>query len=435
MALLPFPLLATTAQEKAKLAPVKHIIVFYLENHSFDNMLGTFPGADGIANAGANALQTDANGDAYATLPPVMKDGKPDARFPANLPNKPFLITRYIAGGDLTEDPIHRFYQLREQVDSGKMDRFAAVSNAGGLTMGYYEDPQSPLWQYAKHYTLADHFFTGAMGGSMLNHFWLICACTPRYTNAPRQLFAVLDGNGHLTHDGALTPDGYAVNTIQPMTPPFDPKMGDPALRLPLQTLPTIGDRLNEKHINWAWYGGQWNDAVAGKVTHHFPYHHHPFAYFAPYSEGTPGRQKHLKDETDFVAAIHKGQLPAVSFFKPAPADDMHPGYSSLRADQDHVFSLVRAIEKSPLWANSLIIVTFDDAGGFWDHVVPPAGDRFGPGERVPTLVISPFAKRGFIDHTVYDTTSILKLIETKYTLKPLGERDAKAANLAQSLK
>jgi phospholipase C len=432
--LLPLSLQAAPATDKRKLDPVKHIIVFYLENHSFDNLFGTFPGADGIANAKNKTIQTDADDKPYDFLPQVEHNKQPDTRFPDKLPNKPFLITRYVPANALIGDPIHRFYQTQEQMNGGKMDKFALVSDAGALVMGYYHEKDSPLWQYAKRYTLADHFFVGAFGGSTLNHFWLICACTPRYEDAPDKLFSTLDDDGNLVHDGALTPDGFAVNTIQPMTPPFDPAVANPEMRLPLQTMPTIGDRLSAKHISWAWYGGGWKKAVAGKAADNFPYHHHPFAYFARYAEGTEERREHLKDETDFVAAITAGKLPPVSFFKPLAKDDMHPGYSKLHSAEEHVFGLIQKIEQSPLWNDSVIIVTFDDAGGFWDHVPPPKGDRFGPGERIPTLIISPFSRKGFVDHTVYDTTSILKLIETKFGLKPLGTRDAKAHDLTNAL-
>ena len=91
-------------------------------------------------------------------------------------------------------------------------------------------------------------------------------------------------------------------------------------------------------------------------------------------------------------------------------------------------------IEKSPLWKDSLIVVTYDENGGMWDHVAPPVVDKWGPGTRVPTLIISPFAKRGFVDHTQYDTTSILKLIETRYGLEPLATRDAAVADLTNAL-
>ena len=301
--------------------------------------------------------------------------------------------------------------------------------------MGHYGPQASQLWDYAKRYTLADHFFTGAFGGSMLNHFWLICACTPRYENAPAMLRAQLDDKGHLIKDAPLTPDGYAVNTIEPFNPPYLAKATDAARRLPPSALPTIGDRLSEKHIDWAWYSGGWSDADAGHPDKSFIHHHQPFVYFAAYGPGTQARRDHLKDESDFITAIDKGTLPPVSFYKPIGEYDLHPGYAQLQASEDHVFALVRKIEGSPLWKDSIVIVTFDDAGGWWDHVMPPKGDRFGPGERIPTLIISPFAKKGFIDHTFYDTTSILRLIETKYDLKPLGDRDAKAGDLTNALK
>jgi len=431
--LYPSVILATDEDDR-KLAPIKHIIVFYLENHSFDNLFGTFLNADGITNAGATAIQLDLNDKPYETLPAVMKDRKPDSRFPEKLANKPFLITQYVNSNEATGDLVHRFYQTLQQINHNAMNKFASISDAGGLVMGYYEEKNSPLWNYAKRYTLADHFFTAAFGGSMLNHFWFVCACTPRYKNAPKDLYATLDEQGNLMHDGILTPDGYVVNTIQPQNAPYDKRVTDRAHRLPPLTTPTIGERLDEKNISWAWYGGGWNETSDGKSAPSFIPHHHPFGYFANYAEGTKGRKEHLKDTVDFLTAINDGSLPAIAFYKPGMKVDTHPGYTSLKEGEDYVFSVIAQIEKSPLWKDSLIIVTFDEAGGFWDHVAPPKGDRFGPGLRVPTLIISPFAKREFIDHTTYDTTSILKLIEDKYHLKSLSDRDAKANNLLNAL-
>ncbi len=432
--LLPLSAYADEPKPRHELAGINHIIVFYLENHSFDNVFGTFPGADGFKGAGKKTIQTDENGKPYTFLPRVMEGKNPDRRFPDTLSNRPFPISRYVHASEKTGDLVHRFYQLQEQMDGGKMDKFSYMSDAGGLVMGYYDEKYSPLWRYAKNYTLADHFFTAAFGGSFINHLWLICACTPRYKDAPAEMRAKLDSKGRLVKDGALTPDGYAVNTIQPVNAPYDKKVGDAAKRLPVQAMPTIGDRLSGKNISWAWYSGGWNDADAGKPASSFIYHHQPFVYFRNYAPGTQARKEHLKDESDFVQAIENGTLPAVSFYKPDGIFDMHPGYTDLESGENHAFEIIRRIEQSPLWKDSLIIVTFDDAGGFFDHVAPPRGDRFGPGERVPAIIISPFAKRGYIDHTVYDTTSILKLIEVRYDLKPLGERDRKANNLINSL-
>jgi phospholipase C len=204
----------------------------------------------------------------------------------------------------------------------------------------------------------------------------------------------------------------------------------DLAKTLPVQSAPTIGDRLDEKGVDWAWYSGGWDAAVAGKPGPLFQFHHQPFAYFANYALGTPGAKAHLKDEVDFVDGIEKGKLPPVVFFKPSGEDNEHPGYASVLAGEYHTALLLRLIERSPLWQDSVVIVTYDENGGLWDHVAPPVVDRWGPGTRVPTLVISPFAKRGFIDHTIYDTTAILKLIETRFALAPLGTRDAASADM-----
>lgn len=415
---------------------IQHIVVIYLENHGFDNLYGLFPGADGLKQAENAAPQTDHSGKPYATLPLVMnaehKPAEVDERFPKNLPNKPFAIDQYVPANQKIGDLVHRFYQNQAQINGGLNDRFAAISDAGGLVMGYYDGRHLPLWKYAQKYTLADHFFQGAFGGSFLNHFWLACACTPRYENAPEEITIKLDAAGNLLKDGGVTPDGYAVNTLQPSAPPIKPGTA-PAKRLPPQTMPTLGDRLSDKSISWAWYAGGWNDAVAGKATKNFQFHHQPYVYFKRYAEGSTDRTAHLKDETDFIQAIDAGTLPAVSFYKPVGDLNEHPGYAELLAGEQHIADLLAKIESSPQWKNTTVIVTYDENGGFWDHVAPPRKDRWGPGSRVPTLIISPYAKRGFVDHTEYDTTSILKLIETRFGLDALSERDAKANDLSHA--
>jgi len=435
-------LLSQQPAQAARLKDIDHIIVIYTENRSFDNLYGLFPGADGLSEAGSAAIQVDKSGKPYKTLPPVMDTSvKPpviDTRFPKTLPNKPFEITPYVPIDEKTGDLVHRFYEEQAQIDGGKMDKFAAISNAGGLTMGYYNGQSMQLWQWAKQYTLADHFFHGAFGGSFLNHFWLVCACTPVFPHAPSELVAKLDAKGQVTNlkKAAVTPDFYAVNTLQPFYPPYDTgkAAGGPESRLPPQTLPTIADRLDSKHISWAWYAGGWNDAVAGHADKLFEYHHQPFVYFAKFAPGTAERNNHLKDYQDLLAGISSGKLPHVIFYKPIGAFDQHPGYSEVMAADAHVADLLTKIKASKLWPHTLVIVTADENGGTWDHVAPPVIDRWGPGSRVPTLIISPFAKKGYVDHTVYDTTSILKLIETRYHLKPLDSRDAQSGDLTAAL-
>ncbi|MFG1430418.1 acid phosphatase [Xanthobacter sp. V2C-8] len=423
---------------KPGLEKVGHIVVLFLENRSFDNLYGLFPGANGIASAGDTATQTDRDGKPYDQLPLVMnvnlKPAVVDNRFPDNLPNKPFRADAYAGLEQTTGDLVHRFYQQQEQINGGKMDRFAAISDAGGLTMSYYDGARLPLWRYAQRYTLADNFFHAAFGGSFLNHMYLVCACAPEFKAAPEGIRAVLNPDGTLKKDGAVTPDGYAVNTIYSTYTPRPAAANDPAKLLPPQEAATIGDRLSEKGIAWAWYSGGWNDAIAGRPDMSFQFHHQPFAYFKAYGDGTEARAQHLKDGVDFIEAINNGTLPPVSFYKPIGVANEHPGYTSVLAGDRQAADIIAMIERSPIWKDTVVIVTYDENGGYWDHVAPPKVDRWGPGMRIPTLVISPFAKKGFVDHTLYDTTSVLKLIETRHGLVPLNERDGKANDLTDAL-
>src|SRR6185436_8013206 len=226
-----------------------------------------------------------------------------------------------------------------------------------------------------------------------------------------------LEGPVHV-YDGAVTPDGYVVNTSQP---PYQPSgvvpapggnadLADPAPAkgnppLPPQKQKTIGDTLTAKGISWAWYAGAFNDALAdGRqapearrniiytregASPNFQPHHQPFNYYARFAPGTEDRAKYLKDGTDFVRAIESGTLPQVSFYKPAGKLTQHPSYTDIQSGDIHIADLLEKLEKSPQWANMLVIVTYDENGGYWDHVPPPTGpgwgDRWGPGTRIPT--------------------------------------------------
>lgn len=434
-------LLGCTPQQQAAVPPgmdkIQHILVVYLENRSFDNLYGHFPGANGLNQAGATAIQVDEHGKPYKFLPSVIdttvKPPAVDRRFPARLPNAPFDIGKYVPLSERTGDLVHRFYQEQEQIDGGKMDKFALVSDAKGLAMGYYDGSTTELWRYAREYVLADNFFHAAFGGSFLNHFWLVCACSPTYPDAPKNMVAVVGPDGRLIKDGAVTPDGYAVNTIQPSYQPHSSKITNPALLLPPQEGATIGDRLSERGISWAWYSGGWDAAVSGHPDPLFQFHHQPFAYFRQFGDGTAARREHLKDEAEMLAGIADNRLPAVAFWKPIGEENEHPGYANVSSGDRKVASVLEALQKSALWPTTAVIITYDENGGSWDHVAPPKVDKWGPGTRVPTLIVSPLARRGYVDHTFYDTTSILKFIETRYGLKPLGTRDAAANDLTNA--
>ena len=248
------------------------------------------------------------------------------------------------------------------------------------------------------------------------------------------------------------------MNTLQPTWEPqgsfgaVEPPTDDRTVDL------NIGDRMSDAGVSWAWYAGGWDNAAGnvggpgwtngfgptcsdphvsssdGKTwpfcpDSSFQFHHQPFNYFLRYAPGTIDRVKHLKDEVAFLDAAKSGHLPQVSFVKPLGNENEHPGYSSEPNGSDHLVDLIQAIETGPQAKDTLIIVTYDEFGGAWDHVSPPglgttgAHDLFGPGTRVPTLLIAKGFNRSGVDHTVYDTTSIMATIEHQFDLKPVAAR------------
>lgn len=463
----------TITARAATLSDIDTIVVIYAENRSFDNLYGFFPGANGLANLKpADYQQVDRDGSLLKELPPIWGGITKDVpqEKTAHMPNAPFAIDDpnglNVPFEVATKDLWHRFYQNQMQINGGKNDHFAAWADAGGLVMGHYAHAKLPLERIAKEFVLADNFFMGAFGGSFLNHFWLVCACTPTYPNAaespaksliaaveddkvtlktkPESPASALDGIPKF-FDGNLTPDFYAVNTMQPPFQPSGnkpPEGGDPALAdpakpttLPPQTEQHIGDLLSAKNIGWAWYAGAFQVALDGKNADPVPnyqYHHNPLNYFKDMAPGTPARAEHLRDGglggAAFIAAIDSGKLPAVTFYKPQGNLNEHPGYADVLSGDEHIATLIEHLRKSPQWAHMVVVVTYDENGGFWDHAVPPKADRWGPGTRIPTLVVSPFAKKGVVDHTLYDTTSILRLITRRFglpRLPGLGIRDA----------
>ncbi len=472
---------AVAAPSPARLDAIETIVVIYAENRSFDNLYGYFPGANGLQHlTPAMYQQRDRDGSVLRELPPIWGGLTAKGVVPPipedatrHLPNRPFAIDD-AKGFDMplsvvTRDLWHLFYEHQMQLDGGRNDKFVAFANSGALVMGHYQGDAGtlPLWPIARQYTLADDFFMGAFGGSFLNHFWLICACTPRYPHADRSpakglIAAVesdgtrlklaadsprsaLDGIPKFVRDGSISPDFYAVNTMEP---PYQPSAnppapgGDAALAdprapstLPPQSETTIGDLLSAKGISWAWYAGAWQAALDGRNARpapNFQYHHQPFNYFADLAPGTAARAEHLRDGglagARFIKAIDDGALPQVTFYKPEGNLDEHPGYAPVLAGDAHIAELIAHLQKSPQWAHMLVIVTYDENGGFWDHVPPPRGDRWGPGSRVPAIIVSPFARRGYVDHTQYDTTSILRFITRRFglpLLPGLAARDA----------
>src|SRR5437016_5794453 len=288
---------------------VNHIIVIYQENWSFDALYGKFPGANGFANADPVAIQqVDKDNRPYPTLPqPINRRLTPpavDSRFPTDLPNEPFNLAHFVQPTDIPGSPIHEFYREQHQINGGKLNKFVAWTDVGGLVMSYYDATNWPMGRLAQQFTLADNFFHAAFGGSFLNHFFLVCACAPRWPEAPDAIRAQLDREGNLVRDGQVTPDGFGINTSYTVNNPHPKSQTDPSRLVPNQTMPTIGDRLSERGVSWAWYAGGWSDALAGRADPLFQFHHQPFAYFANYADGTAAKPAHLKDERDFFADV-----------------------------------------------------------------------------------------------------------------------------------
>jgi acid phosphatase len=441
--------------------------------------------------------QVDRDGRVLPVLPPawggVTAPGiKPvvTQQQSVGLPNAPFSIENGFTAQSratlsidtITHDLWHRFYENQMQIDGGKNDGFAAWSDKGGLAMGHYDTSREALYALAREFVLADNFFQGAFGGSFLNHQYLICACAPEYPHAdtaaakPSITLLEQDSSGHylprlktaqtpaasaldepprFAKSGNIAPldyfgDGkfYAVNTMQP---PYQPSGNKPAsadatleyadpgnpTTLPPQSQLTIGDELDAKRVDWAWYAGSWQAAIADGTrapdktrqviyapltaggSPDFQPHHQPFNYYLRFDpkDGAAGRTAHLKDYGDLLADIGAGRLPAVSFYKPQGNLNQHPGYASIAQGDAHIAELIAKLRAGPQWKHMVIVVTYDEFGGAWDHVAPPQGDLLGPGTRIPALIISPLARQGTVDHTQYDTASILRLISRRFDL------------------
>lgn len=472
----------TEEKTAASLQDIDTVVVIFAENRSFDNLYGNFPGANGLANASAvSKRQLDRDGKPFSELPPIWGGLTAKGVTPPvtqaeteGLPNQPFAVDDpdgfNLSLDTMTTDLVHRFYQNQMQIAGGSNNGFVAWGDTGALVMSHWDGSKMEMWDIAKQYTLADNFFMSGFGGSFYNHIRLICACTPYYPNADKNpakpTIAVVDPDGvtltvaanspksamdgipKFVSDGNLTPDFYAVNTMQPPYQPSknrpakggDPAYADPAepTTLPPQTDTTIGDLLSAKGVTWAYYSGAWQEVLDhGNSTPipSFQFHHQPFNYYANFAPGTAARAEHLRDGgldgVQFIKAIDAGKLPAVTFYKPQGNLNQHSGYADILSGDHHIADIVHHLERSPQWEHMLVVVTYDENGGIWDHVTPPKGDRWGPGTRIPAIVVSPYAKRGYVDHTLYDTNSILRFIIHRYDLPNLEGIETRDAAMA----
>jgi phospholipase C len=466
------PLSPTQAEHLHTATPIKHVVVIFGENISFDHYFGTYP----------NAANTD--GTPFHAAPHTPKVNGLSQQLLTNNPNA-YNPNRLSPSQALTCDQNHGYGPEQKAVNGGKMDKFVEYTETDkctgqpvlfgepGLVMDYYDgNTVTGMWNYAQHYALNDNSFDSVFGPSSPGAINLISG----QTHGVQALTSV-------THEP--TTDAYAVqspdeNGIGTMTNDPDPAWDDCSDKnhTASENLATmhgrnIGDLLNDKGVTWGWFQGgfrptgtqngfavcgQTHTNVGGNAAVDYSPHHEPFQYYPstanpkhlpPSSVAAIGRTdqaNHQYDITDFNDAVSAGNIPAVSFLKAPQYQDGHAGYSDPLDEQRFVVTEINKIQHSRQWNSTAIVLAYDDSDGWYDHVAPkiingshdanldssicagapvPLGgyaDRCGYGPRLPLLVISPYSKANSVDHTRTDQTSVLRFIEDNWRTGRIGD-------------
>jgi phospholipase C len=516
--------------------PIKHVIVIIGENHTFDNVFGTYQPpsgqhvrnllSEGIVTAPgdpgpnvAKATQQTASDTTqyqldpqrtgpYPTLPQpdttyVSKacDGQagdtPDARFPGTLANAPYQITKYVPyfdshgqynqfgtcefNGAYVGDPLHRFYQMYQEISThSKSDLWTWVHQTAGdsngappsnphqgaLDMGFYNMAQgdAPTFNFLAHqYAMSDNYHQAVMGGTGANHIALgtgyaayyqdssghavpppanqienpdpqpgtnnwytqdgysggsYSNCSDHTAPGVAGVFDYLNTLSYTTFNNCVPGHYYLLNNYNPGYK-VDGSLNTSTFTVPpQQNWPTIGDALSAQGISWGYYGEGYDNGAPGP---NYCGICDPMQYATSVMTDPSKRQNIQHGLEDFDAQATAGTLPAVTFLKPGD-DDGHPGYSTLAAFENFVTHAVDEVQNNPqLWKGTAIFVTFDEGGGYYDSGYVQPVSFFGDGTRVPMLVISPYARTGFISHTYTDHVSVLKFIERNWRLDPLS--------------
>jgi phospholipase C len=351
-------------------SPISHLIVVIMQNHSFDNLFGTYPGANGLDPNLPSYNQVDANG---VTVSPTLST----------------TLT--------TPDLNHNNVTYRAAYDNGKMDKYAFTN--GDLSMQYFDNTVSgttkdgktfsiqTIWSYAQQYALADNFFASAMYSEPANMMYMIAATTHDANTA-----------GKLPYYDKCSAAQQA--------------QGGGKIAPPL-TETTVGDQLSAAHLSWTWYQGGYATSVDGTCVNYVP-QENPFQYFTS-TQNSANLQDF--DLAQFQTTLTNGSLPSVSFITAAPFVSMHPGSGDMSNGLQWLDSLVTSVKNSPEWSSTAIVLLWDESGGWYDHVPPPQlVNTIGLGARVPVIVISPFAKPG-ISQQQMDYVSILRFIQWNWQL------------------
>ncbi len=365
----------TSSTCAGKQCPIKHIVFIVRENHSFDNLFARFPGADGTNYAMVGSKKV------------------PLSVTPDHIP----------------VDIGHSGNQARIAVNGGRMNKFYSLSGARSFGHDYadsaYDQSGVPIyWKYAQTYSLADHFFSTIMGPSYPNHLVTIAATGARTVDNP-----------HGQHVESWGCDAGATSRV-----PVESASGKISFKRPCFNMTTIGDLATKHHVSWSYYAApymQWG------------YIWDAFDYIKHIRYGPLWRQAD-KPYTHFATDVAHGKLSQITWITPNQVSSDHPPFSICQG-QNWTASVINAIMKSKFWKSTAIVLTWDDFGGFYDHVAPPVKSNISFGPRVPTIVISPYARAHYVSHTVYDFGSTLKFVEDRFHLGHLTKDDRDASSIA----
>jgi phospholipase C len=366
--------------------PIKHVVFVIKENRTFDNLFGRFPGANGVTVGSDQGVERP--------------------------------LTRAL---DKLPADINHCYECGIQAwDEGKMDGFATVSEPARLyAYTQYRPEQIPnLWHWAKEFVLGDNFFASAQGPSFPNHLYTIAATSGGTHENPTQDRALLEERHRKTGqfkawgcdslEGAYVEVTSSEGVTERVPPCFD--------------FETEGDLLSEANVPWAYYSA---------TQHQNGYLWSAYDAVRHVREHRQTWQSHIFPVDGLIRDIHDGRLPPVTWVTPRFALSDHPEYSMCWGE-NWTTQVVNAVMRGPMWKDTAIFIVWDDYGGFYDHVPPPQVDGFGFGMRVPMLLISPYAKDGYVDHTLGEFSSILRFIEDNWGLTQLTHRDRDADNMTQ---
>jgi phospholipase C len=382
--------------------PIEHIVVILQENRSFDHYFGTYPGANGIPK------------DVCMPLHP---------KYPEDGCVKPFLST-----SDISHNMPHTFHSSEVAYNEGKMNGFI-VAEKNFNTMSYYDNKTIPYyWELAENYVLADNFYSSALSYSLPNHWYAIAGQAPTISiyDALKANATILPGFNGTSDVRIYNPSGILQE--------LDNVTGKAEEDIDLEYLEeanltkTVADLLENSSVSWKYYDRPLDSSYKKAIQSDSAYDYwNPFA--AKGSSYTDDYRSHFVNRSEIFSDLKTGKFPQVSWVIPSIPISEHPP-ASIKKGMIWVTSVVNAIMNSKYWNNTAIIITWDDYGGFYDHVAPPKEDKFGLSFRVPALIISPYSKPGYIDHTLYSFESMLKFIEWRFGLSSLTYRDANANNL-----